>query len=207
MSLLLFITSCLSCVPRLLYRLKKRSNHSSHLISSVFHRNWTGRVRYGSAVHQLGSDEVRISKPNNNNNTVIWEEPRRHPSRQRMDSPTAGASCTMLTPDESNHLAVGTIRTHRSYSETWCLAYNVAARRDFFLKSLLHFSNFLVNANFDLVTKYIFENHNNDSIDILSIRKYSKLFTHESNTSLLPTQPNGPEPSQTSTSTWGCEPI
>jgi len=40
---------------------------------------------------------------------VIWEEPRRYPTRQRMDSPAACASCAMLmlTADESNHSAAG----------------------------------------------------------------------------------------------------
>jgi len=38
---------------------------------------------------------------------VIWEEPYRHPSRQKMNLPAARASCAMPTADESNHSAVG----------------------------------------------------------------------------------------------------
>ena len=59
----------------------------------------------------------------------------------------------------------------------------------FFAKSLLHFSKFLVNANFDLVTKYFWRKKNNDSVDILSVWKYCQLFTHESNTSLFKKTP------------------
>ena len=46
---------------------------------------------------------------------VIWGEPRRHPSRQRMDSPAACAIiCAMLTAEESNHSAAGTLHPHRT---------------------------------------------------------------------------------------------
>jgi len=52
----------------------------------------------------------------------------------------------------------------------------------FLPKSLLHSSKFLVNAKFNLLTKYIFETtFNNDSSDILSVEKYCELFTHELN--------------------------
>jgi len=34
----------------------------------------------------------------------------------------------------------------------------VAATRDFFMKTLLHFCKFLVSSKFDLATKYIFKN-------------------------------------------------
>jgi len=50
----------------------------------------------------------------NKSSTVIWEEPRRHPSRQRMDSPAACASCAMPTADESNHSAADMLHLHRS---------------------------------------------------------------------------------------------
>jgi len=36
---------------------------------------------------------------------VIWEQPSRRPSWQRMDSPTACASKAMPTADKSNHSA------------------------------------------------------------------------------------------------------
>jgi len=53
------------------------------------------------------------------------------------------------------------------------------------MKSLLHFCKFLVNANFDVATKYVFKTaFNSDSDDILSLRKYCQRFTHESNTIL-----------------------
>jgi len=51
------------------------------------------------------------------NPKVIWEQPRRHPSRQRMDSHAARSICAMPTADESSHSAAGrptTYRTHRS---------------------------------------------------------------------------------------------
>jgi len=44
---------------------------------------------------------------------VIREELRRHPSWQRVDSPTACASCAMPTADEFNHSATGTSTPHR----------------------------------------------------------------------------------------------
>jgi len=44
---------------------------------------------------------------------VILEEPHRQPSRERMDSPAACASCAMPTADESNHSAAGTLHPHR----------------------------------------------------------------------------------------------
>jgi len=48
----------------------------------------------------------------------------------------------------------------------------------FFLKLLLHFNKFLVNANFDLVTKYILKTEfNNDSVDLLSVLKYCKVLS------------------------------
>jgi len=40
---------------------------------------------------------------------VIWEELCRHPSQQRMDSPTACAGCATPTADESNHSAYTTL--------------------------------------------------------------------------------------------------
>jgi len=44
---------------------------------------------------------------------------------------------------------------------------------DFFLKSLIHFRKFLINANFDFATKYTFKTSiDNESIAILSVRKY-----------------------------------
>jgi len=43
---------------------------------------------------------------------VIWEESRCHPTRQRMDSSAACASCPMATADESNHSAAGTLYIH-----------------------------------------------------------------------------------------------
>jgi len=45
---------------------------------------------------------------------VAWKEPRRHPSRQRMDSPAAWTSCTMPTADESNHWAAGALHPHHT---------------------------------------------------------------------------------------------
>jgi len=69
----------------------------------------------------------------------------------------------------------------------------VAARRDFFVKSVLHFSKFLVNANFDLVTRNILKAAiNNDSIDILYIGKYYKLFTQVECISFLHTHYENP---------------
>jgi len=68
--------------------------------------------------------------------------------------------------------------------------YNVAslqraARCDFFVKSLLHFSKFLLNLNFDLETNYIFRNPTNrHSKDILAKRKSYQIFSHEPNTFL-----------------------
>jgi len=50
---------------------------------------------------------------------VTWEEPRRHPSRQRMDSLTACASCTMPTADESNHSAAGTLHPNRTVDDVY----------------------------------------------------------------------------------------
>jgi len=56
----------------------------------------------------------------------------------------------------------------------------------FFIESLLHFGKFLVNANFDLVTKYILRKRIScDSVDKLSVRKYCQFFMHESNTFLF----------------------
>ena len=47
---------------------------------------------------------------------VIWEQLRRHPSRQRMDSPAACVGCTVLTADESKSLsrryAASTLQCH-----------------------------------------------------------------------------------------------
>jgi len=48
---------------------------------------------------------------------VIWEEPRRHPSRQKMDSPAAYASCAMPTADKFNHSAAGV--TANYYPPVW----------------------------------------------------------------------------------------
>ena len=45
---------------------------------------------------------------------VIWEEPRRLPPRQIMDSPAVCASCAMPTADESNHSAAGTLHPHNT---------------------------------------------------------------------------------------------
>ena len=42
-----------------------------------------------------------------------------------------------------------------------------AARHDFFVKSLLYFSIILINADFDLVTKYILRKKNNISTDVV----------------------------------------
>jgi len=50
---------------------------------------------------------------------------------------------------------------------------------------MLRFSKFLENANFDIVTKYTLRKKNNDSADVLFVRKYCQLFTHESNTFLF----------------------
>jgi len=75
----------------------------------------------------------------------------------------------------------------------------VAARRDFFVKSLSHFGKFLVNANFDLITKWaIYKNKkNNDSVYILSIQNIVN-FSHTSqihfcfkNTPKAPFKPMG----------------
>jgi len=76
-----------------------------------------------------------------------------------------GKSC-ITTPhnrDESNHLAAGT--THLS-STLQCQCHimltrsKIAVMHDFFVKSLLHFSKFLVNANFNLITNYILRETN-----------------------------------------------
>jgi len=45
---------------------------------------------------------------------VIWEEPRRHLSRQRMDSPAACTSYTLPTANETNHSAAGMLHPHLS---------------------------------------------------------------------------------------------
>ena len=71
---------------------------------------------------------------------VTWEEPRRHPLRQRMDSPASCAtSCAMPTTDESNHSAAGTTHPQCSASATIADASiyscKFAATRDFFLLS------------------------------------------------------------------------
>jgi len=53
-------------------------------------------------------------------------------------------------------------------------------------RPLLHFSKFFVNPNFDLETDYIFGKPIKDVFnDILSVRKYYQLFTHEWNIFLL----------------------
>ena len=58
-----------------------------------------------------------------------------------------------------------------------------AKRRDFFVKSLLHFRKFLVNPSFDLETNYILRQPMDRRFQwyIVRIRKYWQLFTHESN--------------------------
>jgi len=53
------------------------------------------------------------------------------------------------------------------------------------VKLLLHFSKFLVNANFDHVKEYILRKKNNDSADIMFVHKYCQLYTHELNTFLF----------------------
>jgi len=50
---------------------------------------------------------------------VTWEEPRRHSSRQRMNSAAVCATiCAMSTADESNHSAAGTLHPHRTDRRT-----------------------------------------------------------------------------------------
>jgi len=74
----------------------------------------------------------------------------------------------------------------------------VAARRDFFVKSLLHFSKFLVNANFDLLAKYILRKRNKyrfrwyiDCTEMLSIFHARVEYTCFSNTLTNAIQTNG----------------
>ena len=57
---------------------------------------------------------MNFRKANKSSPKVIWEELRRHPSRQRMDSSAACASCAMATAYEYNHSVVGTLHPHRS---------------------------------------------------------------------------------------------
>jgi len=57
---------------------------------------------------------------------VIWEEPSRQPSWQKMDSPTTCANCTMPTADKSNHSATGTLHPHHTDGNT-TMAYMVLA--------------------------------------------------------------------------------
>ena len=69
---------------------------------------------------------------------------------QRTDSLISyAASCTVLTADESNYSAAGTTQSTSSLLDAKLLQCVI------FLKSLLHFSKFSVNANVHLVTKYI----------------------------------------------------
>jgi len=52
-------------------------------------------------------------KTTRRNPKVIWEQPRRHPSQQRMDLPAASAN-PMPTVDKSNHSATGTLHPYHS---------------------------------------------------------------------------------------------
>jgi len=60
---------------------------------------------------------------------------------------------------------------------------NVAARRGFFMKSLLHFLQISRKCQLFVATEYIVKTaFNNDSDYIMSVRKYCQFFMHESNT-------------------------
>jgi len=48
---------------------------------------------------------------------VIWEEPRSHPSWQRMDSPAACATIRAM-PTHDNHSAAGTHCIHTAQTDT-----------------------------------------------------------------------------------------
>jgi len=80
------------------------------------------QFRYGSV------SEIILTR----NPKVIWEESRRHPEWQRMDSPTACASCTMPTADEANHSAASTLHSHHTDGHTTmaytALAYHYAVK-------------------------------------------------------------------------------
>jgi len=67
----------------------------------------------------------------NKSSPLIWEEPRRHPARQKMDSPAACASCAMPIAVESNHSAAGTLHPHHTDGQTTttCTALALAYRR------------------------------------------------------------------------------
>ena len=56
-------------------------------------------------VHQCHIGIIIITR----NPKVIWEEPRRHRSRHRIDSPAACASCALPTADEFNPSFAGTL--------------------------------------------------------------------------------------------------
>ena len=58
---------------------------------------------------------------------VIWEEPRRHPSWQRMDSPAACASCAVPTADESNHSAAGTLHPQQRAHDNGVYRVSIAS--------------------------------------------------------------------------------
>ena len=78
--------------------------------------------------------------------------------KAKMDSPAACASCAIPSADEPNHSAAGATHPHHSASATYRLVYSLQSCCDarFFLKSLLHFSRFLANANFHLVILWIY---------------------------------------------------
>jgi len=119
---------------------------------------------------------------------VICEELHSHPSLTEWTRPFCvlpAAQCPLqmspITQPRVRHI-------HTAVPVPQCLTYSLQSCCEviFFWKSLLHFCKFLVNANFDLVTKYIFKtSFNNNSVDILSVWKYCQLFTHESITFLF----------------------
>jgi len=67
------------------------------------------------------------------------------------------------------------------------------------LASVFHFCILLINPNIDLELEYILESV--DSSDLLRVRKYSQLFTHESNTFRIHTVEDWTECTQTHTQT------
>jgi len=79
------------------------------------------------------SDGRRTLDYNKSSFKVIWEELRRHSSRQWMDSPAACASCAMPTADESNHSAnynATLVSNWPRSSDSWAVvaaAFNKAA--------------------------------------------------------------------------------
>jgi len=107
-----------------------------------------------------------------------------------MDSPASCPTIAVKCPLQTSPVTQPRVHVLTAQYQCQCpIAFSLLAaklqRRETFLKSLLHFSKFLVNITFDLVRNYILKiAFNSDSIDILCVRKYCKIFTHESNTFL-----------------------